>query len=264
MTTEDAKKILSFYRPGSADARDPAFADALELVRRAAENSRRPAERNPELTQWFEEHCATYAAARAKFQEIPVPPGLPQQILAERKVIPLPLPRKPVPLLWLAVAAALAALLCILPFILRRERAVSDFVACRNQMVRMALSPYFMDLETTNQDRIRAYLAERSAPANYVLPLPLAAAQIVGCGVKSWDNAPVSMICFRSGRPLRPGDSTDLWLFVIDNNQLHRAPLSDAPSFAQVSRGMTASWTRDQRTYILVGNGDKAALEKYL
>ena len=263
MNTEDAKKILSFFRPGSADARDPAFADALELVRRASDNSP-PAQRNPELAQWFEEHCASYSAARAKLQDIPVPPGLAQQILAERKLVPFPVPKKPFLLSWLALAAAFVALLCVLPFVLRREGAVSDFVACRNQMVRMALSPYFMDLETTNQDRIRSYLAERSAPSNYVLPLPLAQAQIAGCGVKSWDNAPVSMICFRSGRPLRRGDSTDLWLFVIDSGLLHHAPGSGPPAFAQVSRGMTATWTRDQRTYILVGDGDKAFLEKYL
>ncbi len=31
MNTEDAKKILSHYRPGTADTQDPAFAEALEM-----------------------------------------------------------------------------------------------------------------------------------------------------------------------------------------------------------------------------------------
>jgi hypothetical protein len=261
MTTEDAKKILSFYRPGTADQRDPDFAEALEAVRRSTGNSARPEERNPELAKWFEEHCASYKTGHLKFGEIAVPPGFKEQILAERKIVPLRVEKKTA---WLALAAGIVALLCFSALFLRRGQTMSDFTDCRNQMVRMALSPYSMDLETTNQEQVRSYLAERNAPANYQLPPRLAGAQIAGSAVKSWDNAAVSMICFRTGRPLRAGDTTDLWLFIIDDSALHDAPNSTAPVFAQVSRGMTASWTRDHLTYILVGNRDKMSLEQYL
>jgi len=264
MTIEDAKKTLSFYRPGSSDMRDPEFAEALELVRRSADQSRRPGEHNPELVKWFEDHCASYAAGRAKLQEISVPAGLREQIIAERKIVPFPMAKKRISLtVPLALAAAVAALLCLLPFVLRHGQ-VSGFVACRNEMVRVALSPYAMDLETNNPDRVRSYLAERNAPANYELPAHLTGAQLAGCGVKSWDNAPVAMICFRSGRPLHPGDSTDLWLFVVDRKSLPGAPTSETPVFAKVTRSMTATWTRGERTYILVGAGDQAFLEQYL
>ena len=265
MTIEDAKKTLSFYRPGSPDQRDPDFAEALEFVRRASDPHRWPAHHNPELVKWFEEHCASYTAGSAKFREIQAPPALKEQILAERKIIQLPVSRRTSP--WaapVAMAAVIAALLCIALFVLRRGPSTTNFAACRNQMVRMALSPYFMDMESTNQDRVRSYLAERNAPANYTFPARLTAAQLAGCGVKSWGNAPVAMICFRSGRPLSPGDSTDLWLFVIDSSSLPGAPTSSTPVIAEVSRGTTASWTQDKRTYILVAAGDKNFLEKYL
>ncbi|HWD19139.1 MAG TPA: hypothetical protein VHB20_07655 [Verrucomicrobiae bacterium] len=263
MNNEDAKKILSFYRPNTADQHDPDFLAALELVRRAPDNARWLAQRDPELAKWFAEHNIQYEAGRARFQSIPVPAGLKEQILAERNVVRLPVARKRAPMPLLALAAAIAVLLCMLPFVLRHESPTA-LTACRNQMVRTALSPYAMDLESSNQDRIRAYLAERNAPANYALPPGMGSAQMVGCGVKSWENTPVAMICFRSGRPLRPGDNTDLWLFVIDNNSLAGAPVSNTPAFAQVSRAITATWSHDQRTYILVGSGDRAFLEKYL
>ncbi len=80
------------------------------------------------------------------------------------------------------------------------------------------------------------------------------------------------MLCFRSGRPLHRGDDTDLWLFVIDASGLRGAPESAEPVFVPDSRALTASWTHDQHTYILVGTGEdnksplenRAFLEKYL
>ncbi len=35
MTSQEAKKILALYRPGTADEHDPAFAEALALARQA-------------------------------------------------------------------------------------------------------------------------------------------------------------------------------------------------------------------------------------
>ena len=43
MTNQDAKLVLSAYRPNGADARDPFFEQALQQ-----------ANRDPELTEWFE------------------------------------------------------------------------------------------------------------------------------------------------------------------------------------------------------------------
>ena len=39
---------------------------------------------------------------------------------------------------------------------------------------------------------------------------------MTGCAIEGWQNAKVSMICFRTGKPLRPAEQSDLWLFVVD------------------------------------------------
>lgn len=266
MKIDDAKRILSFYRPGTADERDPAFAEALELARRAAGEGQGATAEWRELHGWFREHCAQYVALRARFRSVAPPPGLPEQILAERKIAPLPTRNRSLPAAapWLALAAAVVLAACLLPLIFGRGHGAAEFTACRNQMVRLALTPYAMDLETTNADRVRAYLAERGAPGNYVVPPRLAESHLAGCAVRSWNNAPVSLICFRSGKPLRAGDNADLWLFVIDNSRVPGDPTLANPAFAAVSRAATASWTQGGQTYILVGSRDKEFLERYL
>ena len=62
MDKSQAKGILALYRPGSSDAEDPHFTEALAL-----------AKRDPELQPWFEAHCAEYAAFRAQLKRIAVP-----------------------------------------------------------------------------------------------------------------------------------------------------------------------------------------------
>jgi hypothetical protein len=121
-----------------------------------------------------------------------------------------------------------------------------------------------MDLLTNNADSVRAFLAARGAPAGYALSSTLAQSQLVGCAVEKWNNTPVSMICFRSGRPLPSGDTADLWLFVVDDSAVPGAPASGGAIIAPVSRATTAAWTRGQATYILVAAGDKAFLNAYL
>ena len=84
MNSRHAKEILVLYRPATADREEPEVAAALAL-----------AERDPELGRWLQDHCETQAALRARFKQIPVPEGLKEQILSERRAhTTLPLPRR--------------------------------------------------------------------------------------------------------------------------------------------------------------------------
>ena len=74
MTPQQAKEILSLYRPWAADAHDPEFAEALSLVRQDAE-----------LARWFEEHCVVQSAIHERFRQFPVPEGFKEQIISEHK-----------------------------------------------------------------------------------------------------------------------------------------------------------------------------------
>lgn len=251
MNRDEAKNILLLYRPGTADAEDPQIAEALAV-----------AKRDRELTDWLEEHCARQETLRAKFRQIPVPPGLKGQIISEQAA------RDRISS-WrrngiFAVTAVVAGLVVLASLWFTRQRTDDTFAIYRSRMAKIAELGYRMDLATNNPEQIRAYLAQRSAPADYALPAPLEKTTTTGCAVENWRGAKVSMVCFRTGRPLAPGQSSDLWLFVIDRAAVKDAPAAGAPRFAQVNNLMTATWTEGDRLYVLGTEGDEAALRQYL
>ena len=119
-----------------------------------------------------------------------------------------------------------------------------------------------MDLTTNDPAQIRAYLTQNKAPSDYSLPAALQKAAFTGCAVEGWQNVRVSMICFRTGRPLPPNQSSDLWLFVVD-----RAALKDAPAALQVAvanRLLTATWTQGDKVYLLGIEGEEPDIKQYL
>lgn len=71
MNNQEAKFYLSAYRPGGADARDPAMAEAMEQVRR-----------DPALRAWFEREQAHDAAMAEKLRAVAPPADLRAAILA--------------------------------------------------------------------------------------------------------------------------------------------------------------------------------------
>ncbi len=255
MNPDDAKKILALYRPDSDDKQDPAFFEALELARRT-----------PTLEKWFEEHCVSHSSNTRKMRQIAIPAGLKEQILAERKIHALPLPpsRRQTPLILWAMAAAIAMVLLPLALIHHSGTASDDLSKIRLQAARTAMRTYDMDLPTSDLDRIRAYLAATNAPPDTILPAHVTKAQVLGCATLKWNANTISMICFKSGRPTRPGQTGDLWLFVFDSSIVHGSTLSSTPSFQRINRLTTATWTDGKRDYILAGDGDQAFVEKYL
>jgi hypothetical protein len=249
MNTQQAKEILSLYRPGTADAQDPSFAEALQLC-----------EQDAQLKHWFEEHCAVYLVLRAKLKQIQVPEGLKEQILSERKIRNAPPWRRPA---VLAAAAVVVALLAMTQLWLR-PREKSGFPLFREQMVGNALRAYKMDLETNSLEQIRGYLAQRTAHADFVLPPGLQNARPTGCVATTWQGEPVSMICFDSGKPHPRGQTSDLWLFVADRKPLAGAPATSEPSITTVNDANTATWIEGEKVYVLVAEGDETFIRKYL
>jgi hypothetical protein len=261
MNDEEARKILALYRPGTADATDPSFKEALDRAKPHPPQAGGQGRPDPELGRWFQEHCASHLSIRNKFREIPVPPGLKDQILAEvrtpdAKVILFR------PAVFLRAAAVLVLCLGLAALFWRSHNQKVDFAIYRSRMVRTALEPYGMvpshDLQTIN-----LFLAGQKAPADYVLPVGVAKAQPIGCAVVRWQGKPVSMICFRSGKPLTSDRPTDLWLFIVDESSVRNGPDASPPLVAQVNKLMTASWTRGGKMYILATVGDEQFLRKY-
>lgn len=249
MNKQQAREILKLFRPGTEDEADSFFAEARQL-----------AKTDPELAGWHQEQCEAYLALRRKLQAVPVPPTLKARLFQERK-IHRPRFRSLGPVL--AVAAAVVLLVGVLSMFGAFHSPANSFAAYRKRMTETALRTYTM-VPMADADQIRKFLQANNAPADYSLPAGIKNAAVVGCAVSSWQGHPVSMLCFKTGRPLPPGDQSDLWLFVADRSAFPKAPPPGAPVFGRLNKARTASWSDDKKTYLLAVVGNEELLGKFL
>jgi hypothetical protein len=251
VNSDEAKNILLLYRHDTADADDPQIAEALAL-----------AKRDPELKNWLVIHCARQFVLREKFRQIPVPAGLKEQIISEqaakrRRIL---LRKKSVT----AILAVLVLLAVLAPLWFSRHGHDDTLAIYQNRMASIALRGYAMDLATNNPEQIRAYLAQNHAPADFVLPAALKQAALAGCAVEGWQNAKVSMICFRTGKSPAAGEQSDLWLFVVNRASVRGVPAGNTTFFSKANRLTTAVWTQGDKLYLLGTEGDAQEIKRYL
>jgi hypothetical protein len=244
VNSRTAQNILLAWRPGHGDLRDPEVAQALEHARR-----------DPALREWIERHAAFQRTLEKSFRQIPVPDGLPDQILARARAAgrrrhwggPA----------WLAAAAAVMLLLGWAALWFKPAPAES-FATFRDRTVRGVQRVYpAMDIQTNDMAQVRKFLASRKAPADYTLPSGLSRLPVQGAGVVRWQGRAVSMVCLDSI------DRGTLFLFVLDEAGL-TAPPSAAAEFVPVFEMMTASWTQGGIVYLLAGRGGAEALHRHL
>jgi hypothetical protein len=256
MNPGQAKQILMIYRPGTADANDPEIAEALALVRT-----------DPELSRWFDEHCARQNALREKFRQIALPAGLKEQIISEHAARTKAASRREKFLAAGLVAAILMAVALIGFFYLPHDntpRPIPNTLAnYENQMMGVAASGYYMTA-MTNLDQVHSWLVKNQGTSDYVLPAGLKNVAVTGCTVQSWKDAKASMICFRQGKTLPPGQPGDLWLFVIDQKAVNGAPTTASPQVTLVNGLITATWAQDGKLYLLGARGDEQTIQKFL
>ncbi len=251
MNRDQAKTILLLYRPGTADADDPEIAEALALARQ-----------DPDLARWLAEHGARQEPVRAGFRKITAPAGLKEQILSEQAAkAKIGIRRSRA---VLAAAAAVAVLVVLTPFWFPHRQTNDTYAITLERMASVALRPYGMDLLTNNPVAVRAYLVQNHAPADYILPATLEKTAVSGCAIQDWHGTKVSMICFRTGKPLPAGAQSDLWLFVMDRSRVKDAPPAGSRQFAQISRLRMVTWTAGDKLYVLGMEGDEQALRQYL
>jgi hypothetical protein len=241
MTSLEAKRILSIYRPG-IDEQDPDVREALLVV-----------EKDVELRDWLNQHKRFQTSVQDKFQEIPVPTGLRERILSEQKIVrPEFRSRRR---LLIGIAALVIAFIGL--SIVFRPGGADRFADYESRMVRGALREYRMDVVSSDLARVRLAMASRGAPSEFPLPKGLTKLAVVGGGALKWRNNPVTMVCFDRG------DKQMLFLFVLNRSAVKGAPAKD-PSTGRVSRLQTASWTEGDNVYVLAGPEEQNFAQKYL
>jgi hypothetical protein len=248
---DEAKNILLCYRPGTADEADPQVAEALALSKQDAE-----------LASWLKASLVQQEGLRQKFRQIPVPAGLKEQIISEQRAKERSLLSRH-PALFAGIAALVAVLVFLAVWFPARSQE-NTLAIYQNQMAGVALRGYNMDLATNDVVPIRKYLAQNQAPADFVLPVPLQKAEVTGCAVQNWQAVKVSMVCFRTGKPLPPGEASDLWLFVVDQTSVAGAPADERLRFIKVNQLTTAVWAKGGKLYLLGATGDQTELQKFL
>ena len=250
MNSNEAKTNLLLYRPGTADADDPEVAESLRI-----------AQHDPQLTGWLEEHCARQEVLRSKFRKIAPPEGLREQILSEHAAFSnITVRRRSV---VVAMAAAFAVLIGLV-LLWIQPHAENKFTNYRTRMVSTALRGYTMNLETNDLAQIHAFLAQQRSLSDYVLPAALQKVAATGCATLTWQSAKVAMVCFHTGKPLPPGENSDLWLFVIPRASVTDAPPVGSLQFAKVNKLITASWTQGDKVYLLGTEGDEQTVKRFL
>ena len=242
MNSEEAKQLLEVYRPGSADAADPRFAEALERV-----------QRDPELSHWLKAQNEFDGLMAEGLRTVEAPADLKASILASRQVIRVPFWRET----RVRVAMAACAVgLAVLGTSLLGQRA-PHFPEFREELVARAWSgDAHLDFESSDVVRIRQWLAKQQATPDLSLPSGLQNARVHGCRMVEVDNRRVPMLCLSEG-------SRHLHLFVVDGGMFAGLPTAETPDFQKCGAWKTASWQQGERTFVLTGLKYQAFVSKF-
>ena len=242
MNSEEAKQLLEVHRPGSADADDPRFAEALDR-----------AQGDPELSRWLKAQNKFDALMAEGLRTIDAPADLKASILASRRVIRIPLWRET----RVRVAMAACAVgLAVLGTSLFGQKA-PRFPEFREDLVARAWDgDAHLEFESSDVTRIKQWLAKEQATADLSLPTGLQNARVHGCRMVEVDGRRVPMLCLSEG--LR-----HMHLFVVNGAMFADLPPAAAPDFQKCGAWKTASWQQGDRTFVLTGLKYQAFVSKF-
>ncbi len=259
MNREEARLILQAYRPGGQDADDPQFAAALAWAKQDAE-----------VGAWFAQQQKFDMQISREIKSLAAPADLKARILAQGKPQHQKIAELPASAWWrdlfsfspsgpwaMAVAIFMLAGLAIF---LKQPKAARILMIIPTQMVYAAVNDSnHVDVENKDMKQVGAWLAEHHGENNLVLPAALNGADgLMGCRVLDWRGQKISMLCYGLE------DSGHVDLFVADEKIFRDAPPEDKPQFVSSGGMPTASWSHDDKVYLMVGHGDVADLEKIL
>jgi len=255
MSNNEAKFILSAYRPGGGDAADPAMAKALTQ-----------AKTDPSLGAWFAREQAHDAAVAGKLREITPPVGLREAILAGARASRNEMSRattaavttqrawwaQPV---WLAAAAAVAVLLSLAAWRMSpvRGEAFEEFA------VNFVDKGFMLQKRGADVAALKTWLGEQHGPLPEALPAKFADLHALGCRKLSFKGQDVSLMCFER-------DGKEFHVFVARVDGVDSAGADRAPRFLDGQKGghVAATWADAKNRYVLVSDAKLDAVRQLL
>lgn len=242
MSNDEAKFILSAYRPNGADAADEALAGALQQARQ-----------DPALAAWFARQQAHDAAIAAKVTEVVPPAGLREAILAGARVSD---PRRSLrgnwPW-WLGLAAAVAL---IAGLATRTSAPAAD----AKQLTAFALtdarepSPHGGHGEPAKALQV-ALSGETKLEAR--LPIDFAALAHTGCRTLNLAGETVLEVCFNH-------EGTWLHCYIVRCADFPRLPAAAQPTYAAAGSLNAVTWADGTYRYVVAGPVAQGTLERLL
>ncbi len=231
--SDEARLVLSAYRPGGQDAADPTFAPALAA-----------AQQDPALAQWLAEQQAFDQFVAGHLRAVAVPGDLRARILAGGAVSrPLPWWTRP---RWWALAAALFILASLAGLWVQKDAGLADWQR-HGLAVLEDLEASRTDFDFKHRDAavLTAWLGDHAVPRPAALPPSLAGRKTYGCKTIAWEGHRMSLICFDLG-----GDVT-VHLFTTNRAGLAHVPPAGPPRMVRAGVWTVALWSEGDKTHML-------------
>lgn len=247
MDNREARSLLSMHRAGETEFVGARLPEAV-----------RQAEADPELARWWSEEQEIDRSIAARLAAVSVPAGLQARVAAGMEARPASVIRPGWSRAVLLAAASIIALAVLFsswrgPF--QPAVSVADY---RDEMASFIKIAPNLELESADFARLQNFLAKANAPSNFTLPETLRRYQPIGCRVLRFRGRDVSLVCFKLG-----GDRL-AHLFVTDAKAVPAGGRASAPIYAAEEDWMTATWTEGDQVYLLMAQGDRGDLEKFL
>ncbi len=235
MDNNQAKFILSVYRPHGQDAHDPLFAEAILQ-----------AERDPTLAAWFQHEQRFDADVAAALGSIAVPQNAKALVKATMGASAVYRRGR-----WpYALAASVAVILAATVAIQHVRRPPGLPLPANASLAEIAtnLAEHHATIGLMSGDmvRIQQWLRDRRGPQPDVLPRGLAGMKVLGCETWNTTRGKVSLLCFM-------GDGAErVHLYVFeDSGAFPHLPGADQPRIEREGNWSLALWQHNGRAYVL-------------
>ncbi len=245
MTNQEAKFILSAYRPGGSDATDALFAPALAQ-----------AQQDPALGAWFAREHRHAATVAARLREITPPAGLREAILAGARASGRAAERswwsRP---MWMALAASVALLLGVGSALWWRSPSVQ-----LGRLTAFAVNDTLHAQHGSHGEAVGTLNALLSQPTTHLsgpLPVDFAALRATGCRTLRFAGHDIVELCFTRG-------DAEFHFYVLRQADFPRLPATGDIEFGQREGQGFASWTDTAYRYVTVSAAGVSAIKQLL